>query len=143
MKNRRKPDEPLDAGTQRLVDDLRAKPASFDRDEIIRRAERYQYHSYRSDDPMCTVTLIKHLGRAGFRDLAELAMQDRYEQGKEESDKWAEETAEGRAFTAMVKDNPAMQAKLNQALDAAAAASLPSLDDVLAMDTPDIPKGAS
>jgi hypothetical protein len=109
-----------DSGTQKLLDDLYAKPRSFDRDEIIRRAKKLRYHSYKSEDAMNTVTLIKHLAAAGYDDLAKNAMDDKYEQDAEESRRWAEETEEGRQMTREVMGDPALQAKMTEVLNKAA-----------------------
>jgi hypothetical protein len=110
--------EPYDSGTQKLLDDLHAKPQSFDRDEIIRRAKKLRYHSYKSDDAMNSTTLIKHLAAAGYADLAKNAMDDKYEQDAEESRRWAEETDEGRAMTAEIDSDPALRTQMTAALEA-------------------------
>jgi hypothetical protein len=101
----------FDAGTQRLLDDLNAKPPSFDRDEIIRRAKKLRYHSFKSEDATPTVTLIKHLAAAGFKDLAKLAGEDRYEQGPAESRRWAE-SPEGREALSQLQSDPALRQKM-------------------------------
>jgi hypothetical protein len=111
-------DEDLDSGTRKLVEDLKAKPFSFDREELLRRARKLRYHSYKSADAMCTVTLIKHLKGAGYHDLAKRAAEDRYEQDREESRKWAEETEEGRRMTALVENDPELRARMDAAMRA-------------------------
>lgn len=139
MKRATKSEAPLDIGTQALVDDLMTKPQSFDRDEIIRRAKRFRYHDYKSDDAMCSVTLIKHLARAGFRDLAENAMADKYAQ-KADARLEYEQTPEGKEAI-RITSLPGMEQKMNEALGAMAKARVPTLDEVLAMRTPEAPKG--
>lgn len=117
--------EPLDAGTQRLVDDLLAKPQSFDRDEILRRARKRRYHAYRSSDAMPAITLIRHLKGAGFEDLAQRAAEDLYDQDADEGRKWEEGTPEGREF-ARLKHDPVFAARMNAIFDHAQKLSTPA-----------------
>lgn len=141
MKRAPKPEPVLDIGTQALVDDLLLKPQSFSRDEIIRRAKRFRYHDYKSKDEMCSVTLIKHLAAAGFRDLAQNAMDDKYAQ-KSDARLEYERTPEGQEAI-RIASLPGMEQKLNEAFAAMTRARVPTLDEVLAMKTPEAPKGAS
>lgn len=112
-------DEDQDSGTRLLIEDLLAKPRSFDRDEILARARKRKYHSFAEGAyPLPEIELIKHLNAAGFEDLAENVTQDKYAQDSEESRKWAEETKEGREMAAMVNANPLLKAKLDTTMRA-------------------------
>jgi hypothetical protein len=110
---------PVDSGTQRLVDDLTAKPQSFARDEMIDRVLRLRYHSFKSPYAAPDGVLVKHLTMAGFPDLAERVLDGRYDQPKSESDKWAEQTVEGRECEAMRAD-PDMRKSMDAIVSAAA-----------------------
>jgi hypothetical protein len=92
----------LPSSTRVLVADLETKPKTFDRDEFIRRAKRNKYHDYLSDDAMNSITLVRHLVRAGYEDLAENAKQGKYDATKEESDEWAK-SPEGRETFATIE----------------------------------------
>lgn len=110
----------FDAGTQRLIDDLLEKPQSFTRDELIAKVKRGWYHDFKSPFATPEGVLVKHLTIAGFEDLAERVLDDRYSQnGTGESDKWAEETEEGRQSAERMQD-PQMQAAMNAILQRAA-----------------------
>ncbi len=104
-------DSELDRGTRILVDDLLAKPESWSRAEMLSRARRYRYHSYKSPDAMCSVTMVRHLKNAGFHDLAQNAADGKYDQQRDAGDEWAK-TAEGRELMEAAKDP-----KVRQALD--------------------------
>lgn len=111
----------FDPGTQRLIDDLLGKPQSFARDELLARARKLAYHDYKSPYATPEGVLVKHLTRAGFPDLAERVLEDRYsQQGTGESQKWAEETPEGSEAEALLAE-PGMQEKMREFFAAAKA----------------------
>lgn len=110
-------DDDLDRGTRCLVDDLLLKPQSYARDELLHRARRYRYHDYKSEDAMVSVTLVKHLKGAGFRDLAQNAADGKYDQQKDASDEWAQ-TPEGKEMMDMVEGDPKLKAKADEAMRA-------------------------
>ena len=66
---------------------------------------------------MVSVTLVKHLKSAGFHDLSQNASDGKYDQQKDASDEWAL-TPEGKKLTAMVKDNPELKTKMDEAMRA-------------------------
>lgn len=108
-----------DSGTQKLIDDLLLKPQCWARDEILERARKLRYHSFSDNGyDLPEIELVKHLMRAGYKDLAQHVADGKYDQPPEESRKWAEETEEGRKMTAMVKANPELQAQLTAAMKA-------------------------
>ena len=123
-------DEDFDIGTRILIEDLKAKPSSGGRDEVLERARKLRYHDY-SDRayPKEKEMLVKHLRGAGFPDLAQAAMDGKYDQQKDASDEWAK-TPEGRRMTEMVKNDPAMGDKLTRILNAAGKLPKPKLDDL-------------
>jgi hypothetical protein len=96
------PDE-LDAGTQALVEDLNKKPPSVARDRILRAALEGHYHDFRSEHVTPKLVLIGHLLQAGFHDLAESGQDGKYDQGKEEADKWAQSGEGQEAATLLGK----------------------------------------
>jgi hypothetical protein len=110
-------DSKLDRGTKILVDDLLLKPQSWSRDEMLSRARKLRYHDYKSDDALCSITLVKHLKSAGFHDLAQNAANGKYDQQKDASDEWAE-TPEGKAMVQMVENDPALKQSLGATMQA-------------------------
>jgi len=111
-------DADQDSGTRALIDDLLAKPRSFARDEILRRARRLRYHSFKGVYAMPEVELVRHLNAAGFADLATNVTQGKYDQPPDEGRRWAEETEEGRAMMAMVNADPELKAQMDQTMKA-------------------------
>lgn len=98
------PTNRYDPGTQKLVDDLRAKPQSFNRDELVRWTRRYHFHDYKSQHSGPKIVLVAKLTAAGFLDLADKARQGEYDQGKADADEWAT-SPEGRGvFKQFAKD---------------------------------------
>lgn len=96
-------DDKLDRGTRLLVDDLLLKPLCFGQSELLRKARKYHYHDYKSDDALCSVTLVAHLKDAGYHDLAQNAADGKYDQQKDASDEWAQ-TPEGREMEKLAQD---------------------------------------
>ena len=111
-------DDQLDRGTKLLVDDLLAKPQSWSRDEMLTRARKFRYHDFKSEDALCSITLVKHLKSAGFHDLAQYAADGKYDQQRDAMEEF-DKTEEGKAFQEIVKD-PQARAALDGILDAAA-----------------------
>lgn len=110
-------DEALDRGTRILVEDLLAKPQSFAREEMLARARRYRYHDFKSPDAFNSITLVRHLKNAGYHDLAVNAANGKYDQQRDAIEEW-ERTPEGREMVAMVENDPALKAKLDETLRA-------------------------
>lgn len=111
----------FDNGTQALIDDLHAQPPSFGRDEILGRVRRLLYHSFKSPYAAPECVLVKHLTLAGFPALAKRVIDGRYEQPPAESQKWAEQTREGRQFSEAALAEPEMRQALDQLLHKAKA----------------------
>lgn len=111
-------DDQLDRGTKLLVDDLLAKPQSWSREEMLTRARKLRYHDYKSEDAMCSVTLVKHLKSAGYHDLAQNAADGKYDQQSDAREEF-DQTEEGKTFAKLVED-PETRAALNGILDAVA-----------------------
>jgi len=110
-------DSKLDRGTKILVDDLLLKPQSWARDEMLSRARKLRYHDYKSSDPFCSITLVKHLKNAGLHDLAQNAADGKYDQQKDASDEWAQ-TPEGKKMIEMVDRDPALKKQIGDAMSA-------------------------
>lgn len=69
-----------------LVEDLRGKEQSAERDAIIERAKAFGYDDFRftmmygHEDTVCPkVLLVEHLTKAGYEDLAMKVMEGRYD----------------------------------------------------------------
>lgn len=108
---------PTDAATQRLLDDLRAKPDCFDQRELVRAAERLRFHDYKSQHETPKFLLIQRLLRAGYTDLAALAKSGRYDQGREESSEWAQTEEAQLARDAIAGKVGATEAEASAVLD--------------------------
>lgn len=106
--------KPLPASTAILVADLEAKPQSFDRDEMIRRAKRNKYHDFLSDTALNIQLLVQHLQRLGYRDLVLAAKDGKYDATREEADAWSQ-TPEAREVMAEFGGDAHAMETLNQA----------------------------
>lgn len=86
-----------DTGTAALIADLEASAPSYERDELLERAHKLRYHDFDEngyDAPK--VTLVRHLRKAGLGELAQHAMDGKYDQDKAAADDW-EHSEEGHA----------------------------------------------
>lgn len=86
-----------DTGTAALIADLEGSAPSHERDELLERAHKLRYHDFdenRYDAPK--VTLIRQLRKAGLSELAQHAMNGKYNQEKAAGDDW-EHSEEGHA----------------------------------------------
>lgn len=93
----------LPHSTAILVQDLQTKPQSFDRDEFIRRASRNVYHDFLGESAMNINELVLAARRLGFDDIAQNAMNGKYDATREEADAW-QQSPEGRSvFAELVK----------------------------------------
>lgn len=93
-----------DKGTAALIADLQAAPKSYERDEILARARKLRYHDYAENAyTLPQIELYKHLMSAGLRELAENVKRGKYDQGKEESDKWAQTDEAKRVFASLLE----------------------------------------
>lgn len=88
-----------DQATQRLIDDLERKPASFFRDELLRAARRLRFHDYESTFAAPKIELIRRLSGARFDDLANKARNGDYDQDEQAAEEWARSPA-GRRLLA-------------------------------------------
>lgn len=96
-------DKPLPTSTAILVQDLQKLPQSFDRDEFIRAAARNKYHDFLGESAFNMNELVARARKCGFEDIAQNAMNGRYDATKEEGDDWAR-SPEGRSvFAELVK----------------------------------------
>ncbi len=67
------------SGHSKLVDAIKAKPASYLRDKMLKHVEAFEYHDFKSNKPLPKMQLVHDLNLLGYEDLADLAMNGEYD----------------------------------------------------------------
>jgi hypothetical protein len=93
----------LPTSTKTLIADLELKPASFARDEMIRRARRNKYHDFLGDEAFNIHMIVEHARRLGYDDIAQQAIDGKYDATKEEADAWAASPEGQETFAELTK----------------------------------------
>lgn len=93
----------LPTSTKILVADLELKPKSFDRDEMIRRARRNKYHDFLGDDALNIQMLVAHARRLGYEDIAQQAIEGKYDATREEAEAWRNSADGQETFAALTR----------------------------------------
>lgn len=94
----------LPTSTRVLIADLEAKPQSFDRDEMIRRARRNKYHDFLGDETFNIHMLVEHARRLGYEDIALQAIDGKYDATHEEAEAWAGSSEGQETFAELARN---------------------------------------
>ena len=71
-------------GHEKLIDAIKAKPDTFLRNEMLKHVEAFEYHDFKSDKAFPKIQLVYDLNLLGYEDLADLAMNGKFDDGIED-----------------------------------------------------------